>query len=202
MYSEIVPKNLQEELIQIGDDITRNTFRIGDIVVIVSEYAILNEMRCSKSDVYRAVGSFIGKASGTVRGYEALARFYPESVRKEYEILSSSHFRKAMELDRSTDFGWRDVLNYAVFKAEDYGRPATVDELTRVFVYDSDDSYEREDEPFDFIKYNPVEKFENTITSLWNMVDLLPVEEEVREDIRNEIERLIIKLSPLFELKA
>lgn len=201
MYSEIIPKNLQDELIQIGEDITRNTFRIGDIVVIVSEYVALNNIECSKSDVYRAIGSFIGKASGTVRGYETLARFYPESVRNKYEVLSSSHFRKAMELDRASDIGWQDVLDYAIFKIEDYGRPATVDELTRVFVYDVDEFYEREDEPFEFTKYNPVERFENTITSLWNMIDLLPVEEDVREDIRGEIERLRIKLSPLFELR-
>lgn len=200
MYSDIIPKNLQDELIQIGEDITRNTFRIGDIVVIAGEYAALNEIQCSKNDIYRAVGSFIGKASGTVRGYEALAKFYPVSVRKKYEILSSSHFRKAMELDDT--YGWEDVLDYAMRRVEDYGRPATVDELTRVFVYDPDEPYEREDEPLEYDRYNPVEKFENTITKLWNMIDLLPVEEYVREDIRGEIERLKMKLEPLFRMKV
>lgn len=200
MYSDIIPKNLQDELIQIGEDITRNTFRIGDIVVIAGEYAALNEIQCSKNDIYRAVGSFIGKASGTVRGYEALAKFYPVSVRKKYEILSSSHFRKAMELDGA--YGWEDVLDYAMHRIEDYGRPATVDELTRVFVYDPDEPYEREDDPLEHDRYNPVEKFENTITKLWNMIDLLPVEEYIREDIRSEIERLKTKLEPLFRMRV
>jgi len=82
MYSEIVPKHLQEELIQIGEDITKKTFRAGDIVIAVMEFVAINGLGYSKSDVWRAVGSYIGKGSarysirnlfvGSMRYYQIL----------------------------------------------------------------------------------------------------------------------------------
>ena len=195
MYNEIVPKNLQEELIQIGEDITKNTFRIGDIVIAVMGFVSINGLGYTKSNVWRAVGSFIGKAAATVRGYEALALFYPQSVRKEYEILSASHFRKAMEIDSATDYEWRAVLEYAVKKIEDYGRPATVDELTRVFIYECEPFEYEEEEPIEHSLYNPIQRFENTIESLKGIIDLLPVSEPIREDIRRALSHVELTFS-------
>ena len=119
MYSDIIPLHLQEELIQIGEDITKQTFRVGDIVVSIYDYVEANGLQCTKRDVWRAVGSFVGKAAATIQGYEALARFYPPSVRRHYEELSASHFKKAMQIDAGTEHNWQTVLDYAVWRKRD-----------------------------------------------------------------------------------
>jgi hypothetical protein len=202
MYSEIIPNHLQQELIQIGEDITKHTFRVGDIVITITEYVRANQMPYTKSQILRAVGAFIGKAASTVRGYEAISLYYPMSVRKQYEVLSSSHFRKAIEIDRATDYTWKDVLDYAVKRVDEYGRPATVEEIVKVFIYNAEPYECEEEEPLEATVYNPLEKFESALESLKKAVDLLPVPEVVREEIRSALTELEAKFSALFRIEV
>jgi len=196
VYSNIIPNHLQQELIQIGEDITRHTFRIGDIVILITEYVEANDMKCSKRDIWRAVGSYIGKAAGTVQGYEAIARFYPQSVRNYYEILSASHFRMAMQIDSKGEYNWQTVLDYAVDKIDDYGRPATVDELMKVFIYNSE-PFEFEDEPISGVERNPVSEFINYLSDLKRKAELLPIPQYKRDEFQRvlrEMERVLNSL--------
>lgn len=196
MYNDIVPSHLQSELIQIGEDITKHTFRIGDIVIAVNDYVEANGFDCSKRDVWRAVGSFIGKAAGTVRGYEALSTFYPPSVRKHYDILSASHFRMAMRIDSQTDYSWQTVLDYAVNRVDDYGRPATVDELVKVFIYNSE-PFEPEDEPIIKAQSNSIDDFINRLTELKRNAELLPISEHARSELLEVMSRIEYVISSL-----
>lgn len=189
MYPTIVPNHLQEELIQIGEDITRHTFRIGDITIAVADFVEANNLDCTKRDVWRAVGSFIGKAAGTVQGYEALANFYPPSVRSDYEVLSASHFRIAMQIDSKGEYNWQTVLDYALDRTKDYGRPATVDELMKVFIYGSE-PFEYQDEPMMGTERNPVSDFINRLTELKRTVELLPIPEYKRTELQDVLKRM------------
>jgi hypothetical protein len=189
VYPKIVPLHLQEELIQIGEDITKHTFRIGDIVIAVNDFVDANGFDCSKRDVWRAVGSFIGKAANTVRGYEALAIFYSHSVRQHYDILSASHFRMAMRIDSQTDYSWQTVLDYAVDRIDDYGRPATVDELMKVFIYNSE-PFEPEDEEVLKVQHNSIDDFIDRLSGLKRDAELLPLPERARSELMEVLRRI------------
>ena len=182
MYSIIIPNHLQEELIQMGEDITRHTFRIGDIILLIYDFVETNKMDCSRRDIWRAVGALVGKAATTIQGYAALAEFYPQSVRKHYEILSSNHFRVAMRIESKTEINWQEVLDYAMSKVDDYGRPATVDELYKVFLYGGEE-YDMVEERMGMTNDDPVVAFMNLVYALQRQVQLLPVSEAVRMEL-------------------
>ena len=200
VYNLIVPKHLQDELIQIGEDLSRQTFRVGDIVISIADYVSANNMQCTKRDIWRAVGSFVGKSASSIQSYEALANFYPESVRREFEILSSSHFKEAMKIDAGTDYNWRTVLDYAMDRIEVYGRPATVDELRKVFIFNSEE-YEIDEEPIEILFRNPVDEFIEGISRLRRIVELLPIPEYIRgklqitfNNLESEIQALLVEV--------
>lgn len=197
MYNDIVPKHLQDELIQIGEDLSRQTFRVGDISISITDYVSANNMQCTKRDVWRAVGAFVGKSASSIQSYEALAQFYPPEVRQQYEVLSSSHFREAMKIDSSTDYNWRTVLDYAMDRIEVYGRPATVDELRKVFIFDSEE-YEIEEAPIDSVFRNPVDEFIRALSDIKRLAELLPIPEHSRSELRDVISRVESEIRLLF----
>ena len=182
MYNDIIPQHLQEELIQIGEDITKHTFRIGDIVLSILDYVGENGFDCTKRDVWRAVGSLIGKSAATIQGYETLASFYPAWIRKKYDILSSSHFRIAMQIDSKTDYTWSNALDYAIDRVEDYGRPATVDELMKVFIYNSN-PFEFDEPKIEHTKDDPFNGFVVTFSNLKRYTELLSIPEHTRVEL-------------------
>lgn len=197
MYNEIVPKHLQDELIQIGEDISRHTFRIGDIALSIADYVTANNMQCTKRDIWRAIGSFVGKSASSIQSYEALAQFYPPEVRRQYEVLSSSHFREAMKIDSSTDYNWRSVLDYAMDRIEVYGRPATVDELRKVFIFNSEE-YEVEEAPIDSVFRNPVDEFIRALSDIKRLAELLPIPEQSRSELMDVISKVELEISSIF----
>jgi hypothetical protein len=75
-YSEIVPSVLQDELIQIRDSMTDNSWRVGDICVELERYGEAMKYSISAMDIYKAVAMFAGKRSRTVREYAGLSAFY------------------------------------------------------------------------------------------------------------------------------
>ena len=200
MYSVLIPQHLQEELIQIGEDITKYTFRIGDIVIAITDYAEANGLECSKRDIWRAVGAFIGKAANTVQGYEALSRFFSESIRRRYDILSASHFRVAMQIDSQTDYSWQNVLDYAMKKIDDYGRPASVDELRRIFIY-QDLDFEYDDYPLNKVQQsNPLNDFLNRLGELKRTVELIQIPEEKRSELLEAVRIIERVLETMMEM--
>ena len=198
MYKTIIPQHLQEELIQIGEDISRNIFRVGDIVISIVNYVEANGFDCTKRDIWRAVGSFIGKSASTVQGYEALASFYPQSVRSNYGELSSSHFKIAMKIDSTTEYDWQTVLEYAVDRVQYYGRPATVDELAKVFIYNLEPFEFDDDKPIEHIRQSPVDDFINHLSSLRRTAELLPVPEQTRAELLDALKKIEFVVNSLF----
>lgn len=105
-YSELIPDEIINELLGIAEAEKVSSFRLGDIT---------NELIEGHPDVehqiiYLAVGTFVGKASRTVREYAAVAKFYKPATRREYEILSFDHFRLAMRYGDK----WQEALEWVM----------------------------------------------------------------------------------------
>lgn len=183
MYNDLIPLHLQEELIQIGEDLSRQIFRVGDIIINIVDYVSANNMPYTKRDVWRAVGAFIGKSVASVRTYESLSAFYSKKTRREYEILSVGHFKEAMKIDAATEHKWRTVLDYAVDRIDVYGRPASIDELRKVFIYNSE-PYEFDDLPIESTRHNPLDEFVEHLTSMKRIIELMPIPEHCRSELR------------------
>ncbi len=125
MYDEIVPIEFQNELIAIRDNIVKESWRVGDIVLSIR----YDRPELESGIVHQAVGVFVGKAARTVREYAAISTFFPMEIREKYDVLAFDHFRSAMKFgDR-----WKDALEYAVNTVDTLNRPATVDMMEQVF---------------------------------------------------------------------
>lgn len=130
MYGNIVPMDLQDELIAIRDSNTRNAWRIADITAEVIENHILNHSTVALQDIYSAVGMFVGKASRTVREYHMIGRFFDPELREHFSVLAFDHFRHAACLGADQAIY---ALQWAVEQADTLGRPATVDAMIAKF---------------------------------------------------------------------
>lgn len=204
-YSDVIPQNLQDKLLALRDDISRNFWSIGDIGIMVCNYVDDNEMYVSRDFIWSAIGSYAGLAARTVREYYRVAKFFKQETRDKYEVLSFSHF---MFASRFPDY-WEEVLEYAVSETDKLGRPATIDKLDVVFTFgkiiEDDKTY----------NYNPPDEIKQTIDQLTyglsedeqprctivryvkNMrveVERLSISQEYREEISDHldaIERLL-----------
>lgn len=129
-YEKILPPDTVSELITLGQSVSENSWRIGDIA---NECVVLNKLAgndITHQDIYRAVGAFSGRASRTVRYYAEVADKFPKKIRAAYTPLSFSHFAFAMKYTH-----WEEILAYALANFDNYGRPATIDHLTAVFSF-------------------------------------------------------------------
>lgn len=125
MYNEIIPEQLQAELLRIRDSLTQDLWKIGDITLAIQ----VSRPEVSPAVVNSAVGMFVGKAQRTIREYVAMSKFYPQEIREQFDVLTHEHFRVAMRFgDR-----WLDALAYAEKQVEELNRPATVDDMESVF---------------------------------------------------------------------
>lgn len=126
MYGDLIPVNLQDELIAIRDSNTRQSWRIADIVDEVISFCRTNNREAEMQEVYAAVGLFAGRASRTVREYHAIGRFFPPEIREQFECLAFDHFRHAAQLgDRAIE-----ALQWAMEQTDELNRPATVDAMS------------------------------------------------------------------------
>lgn len=108
---DILPDDLQDELIELRGRLTRTYFRIGDIANLAIEQSIQRGLRVTHSRVEKAVGKLVGKTERTVRYYRETAGFYPPEVREVYvDILPFSFF----DFARYMGDGWQAVLDYAM----------------------------------------------------------------------------------------
>lgn len=124
-YNDIVPTDLQDELIAIRDELSKASFRIGDIVLQI----IQEKPDEPIEQIHKAVGLFSGKAQRTVREYASIAAFYPQPLREQYDVLSFDHFRVAMRFGADC----YTALDWAVAQLDEINRPATVDAMELQF---------------------------------------------------------------------
>ncbi len=119
--TDLVPDEIQGELIGWRDAFTAGSFRIGDIANTLVLKAAENGFIVTNVRVFEAVGKFCGRAARTVRYYAETASFFPKEIRDEFDVLPFSHF----VFSRSHGDKWRDVLVFATEHPE-----ATLSELT------------------------------------------------------------------------
>lgn len=129
-YQTIVPSALADRLIAIRDSSTFNSWETGDITEQVIQFCAANYPGIELNFIYSAVGSFVGKASRTVREKHYISKFYPLEIRESYNILSYDHFRVAVRLGPSMAMG---ALAWAVAQGDILNRPCSVDALMARF---------------------------------------------------------------------
>jgi hypothetical protein len=122
-YSNLIPAELDNELIQIGESTTEGMFRIGEIANYIADQT----PDTKKEFIYSAVGSRCGKGKRTVREFADIEKFFHDAWRS-YEVLSFDHFRQAYK-HRKTN--WQEMLDWAV--VHESGRPQTVDAMIKEF---------------------------------------------------------------------
>jgi hypothetical protein len=108
--ANIIPEAYQMRLMAWRDEFTRGYFEIGDIANEIILMNIQTDMKTENTTIYAAIGRFCGKSGRTVRDYAEIAAFFPENVRKYYDMLPFSHFRYA----KTCGIKWQDVLEYSM----------------------------------------------------------------------------------------
>lgn len=112
--SDIVPDEVQNELIRWRDVFSAGAFNIGDIANKMIERASGQGWVVTNDRIYRAVGKFCGKSGRTIRYYAETSAFYPANIRNKFEVLPFSHFVFA----RTKCSEWETVLEYAAENPE------------------------------------------------------------------------------------
>ena len=194
-YANIVPDELQNALIAIEGANTLNSWRIGDIAILVFAYVQQNQFQVTDEAVYSAVAAFCGKKARTIREYRHLSKFYPLEIREAYGMLSYAHFRVAARLPDC-----HAALEWAVAQTDKLGRPATVDSLEAHFAPQQDPTppespnWENDDTPPEdqCAGYNApvarVARINNYLAAIRR--ELADFTEEEREDIQTSLDTL------------
>ena len=76
-YNQIVPDTYQDELIQLGEQVSTSYWRVGDIANICYMESMRSGLPVTKMDVQAAVGYFFRVSGRTIRYYSDVASFYP-----------------------------------------------------------------------------------------------------------------------------
>lgn len=108
--ADIVPEDVQNELMMLRSGMTAAAFRIGDIANALFAQSVETGLRVTAMRVYIAVGNFVGKSPRTVRYYAETAAAFGIEARQTYETLPFSTFVYA----RSQASKTVEILEYAL----------------------------------------------------------------------------------------
>jgi hypothetical protein len=101
--SELIPDELQVELISLREKKRDIYFRIGDIA---NELILMHRGTSSNNKIYQAMSQYCDSAPRTIRYYAETASFFPQDVRDQFDVLPFSHF----DLARNYGEAWMHVL--------------------------------------------------------------------------------------------
>lgn len=186
-YSDFVPEELQMELVAIRDAVTASNWRVGDICMELERYVVAMNKDVAKMEIYKAVGSFAGKASRTVREYAHLAGFYPEAIRREFEVLSYDHFRTAAMLK-----DWAEALEWCVAQVETLGRPASVDAMEAKFAVDGE--YNEEQTAYEYTQAKQTQSLQAHVQAIKEIaqgLDATVEERHVLSEALEDVEKVV-----------
>ncbi len=124
----IIPMPLFDKLMEIRDKVTKSAWEIGDLTLGIVEYNKLNLTHASKTEIYKAVASVIGKESRTVRMYAHVSETFDDPTRTAFDVLSYDHFLISAGCEDP-----KAALQWAVERVSETGKPGTVDEMRRRF---------------------------------------------------------------------
>jgi hypothetical protein len=126
--TKIIPADLQDQLFALRDRDTNSAWRLGDLTNEVIKYNFRNATGASLMEIYKAVASVAGRASRTVREYQATAARFDQNCREQYDVLAFGHFRIASRLEQPLA-----ALDWAVEQVASTGKPATIDAMELMF---------------------------------------------------------------------
>jgi len=112
-HDEIVPVEYQNLLIQIGEDISRSEWAIGDTVNNLIEAHRAHGTKAPASTVQGAAARYCGKSTRSVRYYCDVAKRTPQKQRDTYPSLSFSHFAKCAEISPDSIEKRDEMLKWA-----------------------------------------------------------------------------------------
>jgi hypothetical protein len=126
---ELIPDSIQNAIIAIGNNISRDKWLIGDLTNQVKAIARDYNADATMPDVYRFVAMLTGEqvSARTVEYYASLSGFYVEEIREAYGVLTHSHFAKA----RVYEDHWRDCLEFMLSYMDEHNRLPSVDWVDR-----------------------------------------------------------------------
>ena len=109
---QAVPDEVQNEIIQIGENLSRDKWLIGDFANTIKGYVREQLLNCSIMDVYLFVSQLLRDefSARTIEYYSGLSAFFEPGIRAEFQVLSHSHFAYA----RQYGDDWLKVLNLAM----------------------------------------------------------------------------------------
>ena len=107
--NDLIPEDLQNELIHWREVSKLSSFRVGDIVNILILVAAEHGYDVTHERIYRAVGNFCDRKARTVRYCWETSCFFTPQVREQYAQLSFSTFVFARMMGNR----WQEVLDYA-----------------------------------------------------------------------------------------
>lgn len=132
----VVPQAISDELIFIGQQMSDNFWRVGDLVNQAYELILANNKDVPKMALFGWAARRVGMSASWVRKNSYLAAFFPEEVRKKYEPLPAAHFEFAMRFRNKEPDGtyvWQTILDRSIEYFEDRGFAPNVDALERAF---------------------------------------------------------------------
>lgn len=124
---KLLPDEIQAQLIQISCNWRTQKWWIGDIVNYLKALVRERAFDASIIDCYKAVAYLLNQEVSwrTVEHIGAIAAFYSDPIRVEFDDLPFSHFATAMKYgDR-----WREVLELSQFQMGEYGKPPSAEWL-------------------------------------------------------------------------
>jgi hypothetical protein len=107
--NDIVPEDIQNELMHWREVNKLSSFRIGDITNDLIMRAAQTGYDVTHERIFKAVGNFCDRKPRTVRYCWETSSFFTPDVREQYDQLSFSTFVFARMLGER----WQDVLEYA-----------------------------------------------------------------------------------------
>ena len=107
--NEILPDELIERLDQLGNDLDKNKWIVGDIaddlcrqldnykagLVDGNKIQLRNAAQCTHEDIYNAIAYPLGASLHTVRGYREISSFWPPDHRDEFPMFKRNHVKVA-----------------------------------------------------------------------------------------------------------
>lgn len=104
--ADLVPDDVQCELIDIRTKMTEDCFRIGKIANRLVLEATKAGALITAGRIHKAVGRFAGKSGRTVRYYAENAAFFSDESQMRYGFLPFSFF----DFARNFGLAWEDVM--------------------------------------------------------------------------------------------
>jgi hypothetical protein len=126
---EMIPQEIIDELMELGQEIKRSSFRIGRIAnALCAVIDVSPELGIGRMEVYEVMAEMLNHeiSARTIRYYASVESFYPDEKREMYSDLPFSHFAYAMGFQNQ----WEKILDHSMEVFHEFGKPPSRDALS------------------------------------------------------------------------